>query len=357
MKIDLIAKPQPTTGSMVEPLASGSQLSPRERAIQAFQKSAAPQETPVANPNQVSPEELSAVMPATDGKKEEEKEEVSTQSAEQEDKGATPEATEEKKDEPSLSSQFAILARKEKALRAKVQAQESALKAREAALAEKEAAIKAKESSYSTDYISKNKLTEDPLSTLLEVGVDYDTITQRVLAGQPNIDPQTKMLLNEMRNEIKALRDEQGKTKQTFEEQQQQSYKQAVNQIRNEVKSLVKVDPQFEMIAATNSVQDVVDLIEQTFQADGYLMTVEEAAAEVENYLVEEAAKIAKLSKIQKRLAPPPAKATEAAPKPTENKPSQPQTKTLTNAVSTPGQLSRRDRAIAAFKGEFKKTS
>jgi hypothetical protein len=93
-----------------------------------------------------------------------------------------------------------------------------------------------------------------------------------------------------------------------------------------------------------------VELIERTFKQYGVLLSVEDAAKQVEDYLVEEAFKLTKLKKIQQRLAP--------AQKPVEAKlepQKQPQTlKTLTNAVSSSGRVSVRERAIAAFKGQLK---
>jgi len=113
------------------------------------------------------------------------------------------------------------------------------------------------------------------------------------------------------------------------------------------------VDEQYELIAATGSIDDVVELIERTFTEEGRLVPVEEAAQAIEDYLAEEAYKLSKLKKIQQKLAP----SAQAKPeqKQTEQ-PKQPQTqmKTLTNAVGTQRQLSARERAIAAFEGKNK---
>ncbi|MDE2106538.1 MAG: hypothetical protein KGL39_55500, partial [Patescibacteria group bacterium] len=106
-------------------------------------------------------------------------------------------------------------------------------------------------------------------------------------------------------------------------------------------------------IRATNSVKDVVDLIEQTFKEEGRVMDVEEAANEVENYLLEEIEKLTRIEKLKKRMEAKPA----ATPKSDEQTPQkkQPQTmKTLTNAASSSRQLSAKERAILAFKGELK---
>ncbi len=99
-------------------------------------------------------------------------------------------------------------------------------------------------------------------------------------------------------------------------------------------------------------------LIEETYQKDGILLSVEEAAQEVENYIVEQGLnKLSKIEKIKKRLAEnsgavnPPAKQVKTE---TQANPEKTQMKTLTNASSGARKLSARDRAILAFKGELK---
>lgn len=256
-----------------------------------------------------------------------------------------------------LSSQYAILARKEKALRAKVQAQEQQLR-------EREQAIKAREESFSTtsqqsksDFISKDQLLADPFSVLSELGLSYDQLTQLAINAPKQEDIARQQYERKLEAEIKSIREEQEKTKKAYEDQQTQAYKQTLSNLHNEVRGLVTADPSFETIKATNSTQDVVDLMERTFNQEGILMSVQEAAEEVENYLVEEALKIARLGKIQSRLAPKP-----SAPKPAtttttqQQQSSQQQIRTLTNSVnSTAQKLSPRDRAMAMWEKTSKR--
>lgn len=252
--------------------------------------------------------------------------------------------------EKPLSSEYAILARKEKVLRA-----------RDAQLRQREAAIKAAEDAKQaaqrpvideSQYISKSKLQQDLFGTLAEMGLTYDQITQQAVNAPTPEKVALDQELKAMREELKALKGEQDNTKKSWEEQQQQSYKQAVAQIKSEASSLITHNPAFETIKETGSVDDVVELIERTFREDGTLMTVEEAAQQVEDYLVEEALKIARIKKIQQRLQP--AAPAAQAPKPT-SQPQQPQMKTLTNQVSSTKQLSVRERAILAAQGKLNK--
>ncbi|CAM6005207.1 unnamed protein product [Sphagnum balticum] len=285
------------------------------------------------NQNNVSPENLSAVQNNT----------VETPV---EPEAKSPPVSEE----PALSSQYAVLARKEKALRAKAQQQEQALKAREAALAAKEAEITAKAQADLSKYIPKDRFQEDPLQALLDAGVTYEQLTERLL-NQPQDTFTNSPAYKRMEAKIAELEGKTTKVAKSYEEQQSQQYQQALQQITNETKNLITSDPiNYEAIAATGSVGDVVELIEKTFKEDGVLLSVEEAAKEVEEYLAEEATKLARLKKIQQRLAPktPPQQSG------TKPQPQQQTLKTLTNSVGTGGKLSARERALLAFKGELK---
>lgn len=340
----------PRSGSMsyddakaraIAKLSSGAPEAPKPSTPDLSALVSAPQ----VNQSSVSAEELSAVKPK-------ESQVVSESQGQINNNEASTEApkAETKAAEDPLSTQYANLARKEKALRAKALQQEQSLKAKEAAIAAKEAELRAKEQEYQSKYIPKDKLTNDTLNALAEAGLTYDQITELMLNQQNPQKMQEIQLNKKLEAKIQELEDKISKTQKSAEEQQTQAYKQAVNQIRNETKSLVEADPTFETIKATGSIDDVVQLIEETFKQEGVLLSVEDAAREVEEYLVEEAMKIAKLNKIQQRLAP--------APKPAEPKqepPKQQQTlKTLTNSISSPEKLSARDRAILAFKGELK---
>lgn len=325
----------------------------RAKAIAAFNSVPAPQPaapqaqtSPVQNPTSVSPEEVGALSQHTG-------ETAPLEGQSTTNETDSPETTKAPK-EDTLSSQYAVLARKEKALRAKVQAQEAAYKAKEDALRAREEAIAAKDAEYQSKYISRDRITQDPWNTLQELGLSYDQLTQLAVNPPPQQDPVTKAAIQKFQEEIKSLKDAQEKANKSYQDSQTQAYQQAVNQIRSEAKSLVSSDPNFETIKETNSVDDVVDLIEQTFKSEGVLLSVEEAAQAVEDHLIEEAMKIAKLKKIQQRLSPQTPAAPQKTPEGTNTKQPQQTLKTLTNSVGTSRQLTAKERAILAFKGELK---
>lgn len=320
----------------------------RAAAIQAFQKgqssydkpaeSAPAQEISPVNPNQVSAEEMSALaIPAP---------QIEETQSEQEQPVEEP----KKEVDPQLSKQFAHLAKQAKQLRARQQQQEQAFKQRETELAAKEAALVKQPSM--DGYVSIEELKRNPLGTLTKAQVTYDELTQQLL-NSSTLDPRTEAIIKQQESRIEQLeaKIEEGSKKQV--EAQDQAYKAAVKQIEVDARNLIKNDPNFETIRSTNSVRDVVELITETYNKDGIVLSVEEAANEVENYLVEEAMKLTRIGKIKSKLA------QSAQAKPVEVKANVKQTqptpmKTLTNAHSTSRQLSTRERAILAFRNELK---
>lgn len=255
--------------------------------------------------------------------------------------------------EEPISAQYAALARREQQMRQearKLKAERDAFKAEQEAL--KPAP---KPSLDESKYVSREKLRENALAILAEEGISYDTLTQQALNAPTHEQVEYNNTIRELRNEIKALKEGHEKVNKTFEQQQQDGYKQAVAQIRNDVSRLVKQGDNFELIRHSQATGDVVELIERTFKEGlgdehpaGTLLSVEEAAQMVENHLEEQALKFSKLKKIQAKLQP--AAVTPATPAKVADpsNPKQTQVKTLTNSIGTVKQYSAKERALLA---------
>jgi transcriptional regulator len=221
-------------------------------------------------------------------------------------------------------------------------------------LAAERDSFKSKETDYTTNYIQKQKLLEDPLSVLNEAGISYDKLTEMLLS-QPNAnDPATKAILSK----LQALEAKQASIEKAAQEAQSKQYQDAVKQINSEIKMLVDGSTDFETIKELGLHEAVTELIEQTFQTDGTLMDIREAAEQVENHLLEEAVRMSQLKKVQGRLAP---KAPEVPEQNVAQKTQQAtsQLRTLTNNIPTKPagrstEKERMARAMAAFKGELK---
>ncbi len=339
----------------IVPTGTKAVQSPRERAINALLGSQQAQKAPVSNPTQVAPEEMSALSAAPKESNPElddfEKAKLEAQKHSEESETPTPPAETKAVEEP-LSAQYAIIARKEKAIRQR----EQLLKDKEAAIKAKEDASKATSQASSFDetkYVSKDKLSKDPFSVLTEMGLTYDQLTELALNGPKPKDIEMMNELKSLKEELKALKGESETTKKSFLDYQSQNESLGINQLTKQATLLVNSNPEFETIKETGSIGDVVDLIKQTLKEDGIVLTVEEAAQQVEDYLLEEALKLAKIKKIQQRLAPK-APAAEAA-APVNSQPKQQQLKTLTNAVGSSRTLSARERAILAMEGKLSK--
>lgn len=308
--------------------------------------------TPPVDQNAISSEELGAIIPQTPEPTPDKPTEVVEA---KEDTPAAEPTKEEIKQDPAVQRQFSQLARQERAFRAKQQQQNEAFKAREAALAAREAELTAKNTQFNpSDYISKAQIKQDALTALTEAGVSYDDVTQQLINQQPT-DPRITNTIARLESKIKLLEEQAETGKKTYVEQQQAQYQAAVKQITADAKALVKSDPvTYEAISKTGTVREVVKLIEDTFNKDGVVLSVEEAAQEVENYLVDENYKMAtNIDKIKKRMAQSNASTAKPDVK-TQATPKQTQMKTLTNAVSSTRKLTARERAVLAFKGELK---
>lgn len=206
---------------------------------------------------------------------------------------AAAEAAEPKAEPEKLSPQFAALARKEKALR--LEAQRIKL--------EREAVKAEKEQFKSSAYVPKERLTKETLAVLAEAGLSHDQIAQMLLAS-PTQAPVQDPTIAKLMARIEELEGKQTKVETDFKDNQTKAYDQAVNQIRNDAKILIDSDPAYETIKARNQVESVVKHIQRTFEEDGLLLSVEDAAKEVEEALLEEAIKIAGLSKVKAKLQP-----------------------------------------------------
>lgn len=354
----------PVTGPGVIPPNGTPEHVRTSKAIAAFNKGASSYDT---QPPTISPEEMFAAKPKSNQQVSQVIDEKGTIVEENQEEVTslpeipTPNVVEAKvePEDPTLSRQFAQLARQERALRAKAQQQEQAIKAREQAIANKEAEFKTKELEYQQGYISKSRLKQDTLQALADAEVSYDEITQQYLETPTKTDPRVMSTIAKLEAKIQELESKSTATEETFKASQKQAYDSAINQIKLDVDNLVKTDPNYEIIKATRSGKDVVDLIVRTFNEDGILMTVEEAANEVEKHIEEEAVKLSKLNKVMKRMqSVAPTNSTKPSTKTVqfEAKTEQPkqQMKTLTNASASSRQLTARERALLAFKGELK---
>lgn len=199
---------------------------------------------------------------------------------------------------PKADSQEEILARLAK--------KESALAKKWKELEAKEASQKVDEPALQSKFKAtfeetlKQRIAEDPLGFMQEHGYDTDKLTELILNPPAPLSPEVKA----MRAKLEALEQQLESGTKAQEEQRSQAYNKAVEQIRNDVTSLVDTDEKFQTVKELQLHEAVVELIKQTFDSTGKLMSLEDAANEVEEYALNEALRVANLQKVQTKLKP-----------------------------------------------------
>jgi hypothetical protein len=207
----------------------------------------------------------------------------------------------------ALSPQVTALARKE----AKFRQSQLALKAERDALEADKAEIAQLKA-------LKAKLAAKDYSGLDDL-VDYNEYTNHITTKLASTDP-NQQALKKLEDEIKGV-------KKAHEESISQQFEAAVKERRAAVISLVESNPEFASIKELKQQEAVVQHILDTWEHDEIDLSVEQAAQEVEELLIEEAKKWASITKIR----PESSAAEEKKPLPALKSPA----KTITNQMTT----------------------
>lgn len=190
----------------------------------------------------------------------------------------------------------------------------------------------------------KAKFLKDPG----EVGLSYEEMATRYL-NQPSTEDQ-RFAAQERR--IAELEAEVKKASTKIDETQGNAYKSALKQVDNDVKKLLQGNDKYELINAQRAQDQVTAYIDLTYKEDEVLLSAEEAADHIEDYLVEQALALTKLKKIQSKsgVSTP----SGEQPQKTEQSGQTPKSATLTHQMGQGATrpLSRRDRAIAVMMGQ-----
>lgn len=197
----------------------------------------------------------------------------------------------------------------------------------------------------------KQKFMQDPTA----VGLQYEEIANRYLK-QPTPE---EALVADLKRQIEELKGGQTDLQKKLADDQTKAYEAAKRQIQSDVEKLVGSNEEFSLVKASQASDAVTTLIERVYQDEGILMSIEDAAREVETYLMEQAVSLASLEKVKKKILPPTPEAGKPEDGQKQTLTSTPRSTTLTHSMSqssTPPMdaKSRRARAIAAFQGQLK---
>ena len=211
------------------------------------------------------------------------------------------EVNEEPKNEEDSKwdSKFAALSRKEKEIRERERDVESKIAQFEARMAELEAknapVVEPEPEVAPLEY----RLKKDPIKTLEEIGLPYETLTKLVLNdGQMPAEMQMKLMREELENDYKSKFDElNNKLIEKEKAEEEAKYNQVINSFKTEINDYVNESEKYELIQANSAHDLVYDVIEQYYQENGRILDTVEAADQVEQYLEEELQKVLQKTK------------------------------------------------------------
>lgn len=187
----------------------------------------------------------------------------------------------------TLPPQVSALARKEAAFQAKVQAFEAEKKS----WAEKNAPPVARA------LPTREETLKTPSKLFEQIGLSQEELTAAYLAEQNGIDPTQQA--------IQGLEDKFTKLEAKQQEDQAKTTQTIIKQYEAEIAKLVDSDPEYEVTKAKKAHGHVLQHILDTFSEDGDILTVEQAAKEVEEAILADAVLTASLKKVQAKLVPP----------------------------------------------------
>lgn len=221
--------------------------------------------------------------------------EVANQVADEVQAEALPKAEETApKVDDKLASKFAALTRKERALRE----QQNQLKKQQAEI---EQLRKQFDERGSSEKSLADRLKSEPLKVLSEAGLTFEDLSQIVL-NEGN--PTPEMLIKRTRDEIESkYTKELEELKRSMIEKEKAAEEAKVDAVKQqymaELTEYVNSNEKYELIRANDSVQLVYDVVEAFYQESGKVLSLQEAADQVESYLEDEAKKIFELKKFK----------------------------------------------------------
>ena len=179
----------------------------------------------------------------------------------------------------------------------------------------------------------KAKLASKDYSELEKL-VSYEDYAKFLIEKETSSTPEAQSM-KKMQDEIAAM-------KKAQDDELLKSHEAAVEERRKAVKALVDSKAEFSTIKELDQSEAVVTHILETFKEDGKELSPEEAAKEVEDFLIERAKKFAELTKIKGSAVPvaedgKPIPIGEAKSLP----PLKPAVQTLTNNMTSSGAIKR----------------
>lgn len=186
--------------------------------------------------------------------------------------------------DPVTRERFALLARKEKALRGQMRQFE-----------EKQRQFEESQRQVQPQVDWKQRAAQDPIGLLAEAGISQDQISQMLLTDPRSLE------MAQLKQEIASLRKSQEETFNQAKTIQERNRENAIKTLGREVSLLVDGNDAYEAVRLEGDAgkEAVTELIVQTYDAEGINLSVQEAARQVEEYFVEKAKSYSSLKKLK----------------------------------------------------------
>ena len=185
-----------------------------------------------------------------------------------------------------LSPQISAIARKEQAQRR-----------REQALAQREREFEAKLADAEKYSQLKSKIAVKDYSAADELGLTYDEYTQYLVDKQASVNPEEQR--------YKTLEERQTALEKAQEEQTVKEFQHNQSLWKAEIAKVVAENEAFSTIKELGMEDAVLRHVNDSFDEDDVELTVEQAAKEIEDALVQRAEKFASVTKIKNRSQEP----------------------------------------------------
>ncbi len=245
---------------------------------------------------------------------------------------------EEAKETDKFASKFAALSRREKEIRSRESSLEQKIAEFEARMQELQAAKEPKQE-VKEELPLEYRLKKNPLKTLEELGLNYDTLTKLALNdGELPTDMQMRLMREELEKDYKSKFEElENRLLEKEKLEEESKYNKVIEEYKSDIKNLIDGSEKYELIQANDSYELVYDVIEEHYNSTGRILDTEEAAAQVEAYLEEELRTVLKKSKKLGSMMP-------AAEKPASVPRQSP---TLSNSLSAQGAVKAADKPLS----------
>lgn len=185
-------------------------------------------------------------------------------------------------EDPKLAARFAALARKEKAIR------------------ERESKLASDAKAYKEWQETQALAKSNPIEFLQRSGLSYDEITNYLM--NEGLPPSIDKKVESIEEKIRKYEEAQVAARQ---EAQRQQIDAQLNAFKKTIHEHIDTHAdRYELIKAEGVQDEVYQLIEQHFAHTKEVMPIEKAAQAVEDFLFEEAKKLAKVNKLKSLIAP-----------------------------------------------------